>query len=58
MAPVKSSGSSRCKGKAAVYDPPIKQETGEEAVYSESYHSDKEEALYDPGSECTPLIDP
>ena len=58
MAPVKSSGSSRCKGRAAVYDPPIKQETGEEAVYSESYHSDKEEARRDPDNECAPLIDP
>ena len=27
-------------------------------MYSESYHSDKEEARYDLGSECTPLIDP
>ena len=44
MAPMKSSGSSRRKGKEAVYDPPVKQETGEEAVYSESDHSDEEEA--------------
>ena len=27
-------------------------------MYSESDHSDKDEARYDPGSECTPLIDP
>ena len=49
---------SRRKGKKAVYDPPVKQETGEEAVYSESDHSDEEEAQHDPDSECTPLIDP
>ena len=52
MAPVKSLGSSRCKGKEAVYDPPVEQETGEEAVYSESDHSDEEEARRDPDSEC------
>ena len=44
MAPVKSSGSSLRKGEEVVYDPPIEQETGEEAVYSESDHSDEEEA--------------
>ena len=27
-------------------------------MYSESYHSDKEEARHDPDSECAPLIDP
>ena len=27
-------------------------------MYSESDHFDKDEARYDPGSECTPLIDP
>ena len=58
IAPVKSLGSSHCKGKKAVYDPPIEQETGNEAVYSESDHSDKEEARRDPDSECAPLIDP
>ena len=58
MAPVKSSGSSRRKGKEAVYDPPVEQETGEEAVYFESDHSDEEEAQHDPDSECAPLIDP
>ena len=58
MALVKSSGSSRRKGKEVVYDPSVEQETGKEAVYSESYHSDKEEARHDPDSECAPLIDP
>ena len=58
MAPVKISSSSRRKGKEAVYDPPIEQGTGEEAVYSELDHSDEEEAWRDPDSECAPLIDP
>ena len=57
MALVKSSGSSHRKGKEVVYNPPIEQETGEEAVYSESNHSDEEEARCDPDSECAPLID-
>ena len=56
--PVKSLGSSHCKGKEAVYDPRIEQETGKEAVYSESDHFDEEEARRDPDSECAPLIDP
>ena len=58
MVLVKSSGFSRSKGKKAVYNPPVEQETGEEALYSESDHSDKEEAWRDPDSECAPLIDP
>ena len=58
MAPVKSSSSSRCKGKEAIYDPPVKQETGKEAMYSKSNHSDEEEAQRDLDSECAPLIDP
>ena len=58
MAPTKSSGSSRRKGKEVVYDPTVEQETGKEAMYYESDHSDKEEALRDPDSECAPLIDP
>ena len=58
MTPVKSSGSSHRKGKEAVYDPSIEQETGKEAVYSKSDHSDEEKAWRDPDSECAPLIDP
>ena len=58
MVPVKSSSSFRRKGKKAIYDPPIEQEMGEEAVYFESDHSDEEEARRDPNSECAPLIDP
>ena len=57
MALVKISGSSHCKGKQIVYDPLVKQETGEEAVYYESDHSDEEEARRNPDSKCTPLID-
>ena len=58
MAPLKSSSSSRRKGKEVVYDPPVEQETGEEAMYSKLDHSDKEEARRDPDNECAPLIDP
>ena len=58
MVLVKSSGSSRRKGKEVVYDPPIEQETDEEAVYSESDHSDEEKARRDPANEYAPLIDP
>ena len=58
MALMKSSGSSSRKGKEAVYDPLVEQETGEEAVYSESDHSDEEKARRDLDSECAPLIDP
>ena len=58
IAPVKSLGSSHCKGKEAVFDPRIEQETGKEAVYSESDYFDEEEARRDPDSECAPLIDP
>ena len=54
MAPVKSSGSSRRKGKEAIYDPPLEQEMGEEAVYPKSDHSDEEEAPCDPDSEYAP----
>ena len=58
MAPVKSSSSSSRKGKEAIYDPPVEQETGKEAVYSKSDHSDEEKAWHDLDSECAPLIDP
>ena len=58
MAPVKCPGSSRRKGKKTIYDPPVEQETSEEAVYFESDHSNKEEAQHDLDSKCAPLIDP
>ena len=44
MAPVKSQGSSYRKGKKAIFDPPAALDVGEEAEYSESEHSDEEEA--------------
>ena len=47
IVPVKSPGSSHCKGKEAIYDPPVKQETSEEAVYFELDHSDEEEVWRD-----------
>ena len=58
MAPVKSQGSSHCKGKEAIFDPPATLDVGEEVEYSELEHSDEDEAQCDPNNECTPLIDP
>ena len=58
MAPVKSQGSSRRKGKEAIFEPPAALDVGEEAEYSESEHSDEEEAQRNPDSECASLIDP
>nr|POE79189.1 hypothetical protein CFP56_39913 [Quercus suber] len=58
MAPVKSQSSSRHKWKEKVPDPPVGQEMGEEAMYSEFDHSDEEDAPRDLDSECAPLIDP
>ena len=58
MAPVKSQGSSRRKGKEAISDPPAALDVGKEAEYSESEHSDKEDAQRNPDSECASLIDP
>ena len=58
MVPVKSQGSSHCKGKEAIFDPPAALDVGEEVEYSELEHSDEDEAQCDPNNECTPLIDP
>ena len=58
MAPVKSQGSSRRKGKEAISDPPVASDVGEEAKYSESEHSVKVETQCDANSECAPLINP
>ena len=58
MAPMKSQGSSRRKGKEVASDPPAVPDVGEEAEYSESEHSVGEEAQRDPNNECAPLIDP
>ena len=56
--PVKCQGSSRCKGKEVVSDPPAVPDVGEEVEYSESEHSVEEETQRNPDSECAPLIDP
>ena len=58
MATVKSQGSSLRKGKEAIFEPPAALDVGEEAEYSESEHSDEEEAQRNPDSECASLIDP
>ena len=58
MASVKSQGSSSRKGKKAIFDPPAALDVGEEVEYSESEHSNEDEAQRDPNNECTPLIDP
>ena len=56
MAPVKSQGSSRRKGKEAISNPSTALDVGKKAKYSESKHSDEEEAQCNPNSECAPLI--
>ena len=58
MAPVKSQGSSRHKGKEIASNPPAVPDVGKEAEYSESEHSIGEETQRDPNNECAPLIDP
>ena len=56
MSPVKSQGSSRCKGKAIASDSPAVPDVGEEMEHSYSEQSAEEETQRDPNSECTPLI--
>ena len=58
MAPVKSQGSSRRKGKEAISDPPVASDVGEEVKYSESENSVEVETQCDASSECAPLINP
>ena len=58
MTSAKSQGSSCRKGKEVVFDDLVARDVGEEAAYSESDHSDEEEARCDPNSECAPLINP
>ena len=58
MTPAKGQSSFCRKGKDVVSDDPVAQEVGEEAIYSESDHSDEEEARHDSDSKCAPLIDP
>ena len=58
MTSVKGQSSSRRKGKEIVFDPPAVRDVSEKAMYSESDHSNEEEARCAPDSECAPLIDP
>ena len=58
MTSAKSQSSSHHKGKEVIFDPPTAGGVDEEAVYSKSDHSDKEETEHDPDSECAPLINP
>ena len=55
MSPAKSPSSSRRKGKAVAFDPPV---ISEEVDRSDSERSIEEEAERDPDGECAPLIDP
>ena len=55
MSPAKSPGSSRRKGKAVAFDPPV---VSEEVDRSDSERSVEEEAERDPYGECAPLIEP
>ena len=55
MSPAKSPGSSRRKGKAVAFDPPV---VSEEVDRSDSDRFVEEEAERDPNGECAPLIDP
>ena len=58
MMPAKGQNSSRRKGKEIFSDAPIVRDVGEEVMYSESDHSNEEEARRAPDGECAPLIDP
>ena len=55
MSPANSPSSSRRKGKAVAFDPPV---VSEDVDRSDSERSTKEEVECDPDGECTPLIDP
>ena len=54
MSPAKSPSSSRRKGKAVAFDPPV---VSEEVDRSNSERSIEEEAERNPDGECAPLID-
>ena len=58
MTSAKSQSSSHRKRKEVIFDPPTAGGVDEEAVYSESDHSNEEETEHDPDSKCVPLIDP
>ena len=55
MSPAKSPSSSRRKGKAVAFDPPV---VSKEVDRSDSERSTEEEAERDPDGEFAPLIDP
>ena len=55
MSPAKNPSSSRRKGKAVAFDPPV---VSEEVDRSDSERSIKEEAERDPDGECASFIDP
>ena len=55
MSPAKSPSSSRRKGKAVAFDPPV---VSKEVDRSDSERSTEKEAERDPDGECAPLIDP
>ena len=54
----KSQSSFYHKGKEVISAPSTTRDVGEEAVYSESDHSDEEEMQRALDSECTPYIHP
>ena len=56
MTPVKSQGSSHCKGKEVASDDPTMRDVGKEVLLFKSEHFNEEEAWCDPDSECAPLI--
>ena len=56
MMPAKGQNSSRRKGKEIFSDAPIVRDVGEEVMYSESDHSNEEEARRAPNSKCAPFI--
>ena len=58
MTLAKGQSSSCHKGKEIDSDPPTARNVGKEDVYSESDHSDEDEARRTLDSECAPLIDP
>ena len=58
MTSAKGQSSSRRKGKEIVSDPFIARDVSKKAVYSESDHSDEDDARCAPDGECAPFIDP
>ena len=56
MMTAEGQSSSHCKGKEIVSDAPATHDVGEKVVYSESDHSNEEEARRAPNSKCAPFI--